>query len=203
MRESVPAGEWRSAAEIVRPPNVVLKVASVSVRCVYCLLSMVVVAWVSIAFPRGNSGAAAAFTRLPDPFLIEITGSSKQWFVRYPGLLRQGAAAARPLTEIPVPAGRPVELLLKSDDYVYTFEVAGRGKEIAVPSLEFSLPLTPQPPGSVDFVGEPMCGEPHSNMEGHLRFEPPDEFLDSCEAAWSAPLTAVDPTDASRRSLVR
>lgn len=125
---------------------------------------------------RSDTRASAA-TEFADPFLVELTGSERAWHVRYPGL--PGAtAAARKLRDIPVPAGRDVVFVLKSTDFLYTFDLPGRGlKEIAAPGLEFRLTLSLPRSGRVAFVGEPMCSDPHEAMTGEIVAEPADRFL--------------------------
>ncbi|MBX3444322.1 MAG: hypothetical protein KF774_18105 [Planctomyces sp.] len=122
---------------------------------------------------------------LPEPFRIEITGAGKQWQVRYPDLdLLGGPDAAIIQQDIPVPGDRELQFVLKSEDYVYTLEIpAHQKKEIAVPTLEFRMTLEPQEPGTLEYVGEPMCNDPHSPMNGRLIIESADRFLDRCEQA--------------------
>ena len=123
----------------------------------------------------GHSDATSA-----GPYHIEITGSEKRWHVRYPdfsGRLRPDDDRVVSVRNIHVPLKTRVILILKSTDYVYTFAMPEFGlKEIAVPSLEFRMEFYSDNPGKFDLVGEPLCGDPHSEIAGHIVVDPHDRF---------------------------
>jgi cytochrome c oxidase subunit 2 len=58
-----------------------------------------------------------------------------------------------------VPAGRDVELILRSEDYLYRFAVPGLGLYgMAVPGLPSSVTFRAPRPGTFDLGADPMCG---------------------------------------------
>jgi heme/copper-type cytochrome/quinol oxidase subunit 2 len=115
----------------------------------------------------------------PGPYHIEITGSSKRWQVRYPdfsGRLPPGHDHALSVRNIHVPLNTRVVVVLRSTDYVYTFAVPEHGLEIAVPNLEFQMEFYSDKAGEFDLFGEPLCGDPHSQISGHIVVDPHDRF---------------------------
>jgi heme/copper-type cytochrome/quinol oxidase subunit 2 len=116
-------------------------------------------------------------------YTIEITGSKKRWHVRYPdfsGRLRADDDRVLRVRNIHVPLKTRCVLVLKSTDYVYTFAIPEHGlKEIAVPNLEFRMEFYSDKPGKFELIGEPLCGDPHSLIAGHIVVDPHDRF-----AAW-------------------
>ncbi|HZL91202.1 MAG TPA: hypothetical protein VFB96_22740 [Pirellulaceae bacterium] len=115
------------------------------------------------------------------PYCIEITGSKKRWHVRYPdysGRLRTGDDRVLSVRNIHVPLNTRVVFILKSADYVYTFAIPEYGlKEIAVPNLKFEMEFQSDKAGKFDLIGEPLCGDPHSEIVGHIVVDPRDRFL--------------------------
>lgn len=129
------------------------------------------------ASPRATPNPKVPF---PGTYVIEVTGSDRRWQVHYPGL-----APARPgkrvsgARNIHVPLGTRVVLLLKSRDYVYTLAIPDFGlKEIAVPQHEFQLEFRPKQAGRVELVGEHLCGDPFTELDGELVIVPQERFRD-------------------------
>lgn len=116
---------------------------------------------------------------LPDPYLVELTGSRNGWRVQHPvRLSRTGDGRSRPLTEIRVPFRRKIVLVLRSEDYVYMLGLPElRKKELAVPSLEFRMELTPRRPGRFEIVEDELCGDPRGHVLRSLVIEPEEQFL--------------------------
>jgi len=115
-----------------------------------------------------------------EPFRVEVTGCEGRWRIRYADLSGQLAAEGHlgADREIHVPQNQQVELVLNSEDYVYTFALPAYDvKEIAVPDLEFAVYLHPSAAGRFEFHGDELCGEPHSGLDGHLCVEPQDRFF--------------------------
>ena len=131
----------------------------------------------SSPLPKRSAQLAAA---IPDPLLIEITGSKKKWSAHYPSVAGHRDAGKKVAAgrDIHIPLDTNVVFILKSQDFVYTFTIPQyRLKEIAVPSLEFRMQLSAEKAGKLNLVGEPLCGEPHSEASGRIVVEPKDQFL--------------------------
>ena len=76
-----------------------------------------------------------------------------------------------------VPAGRPVELLLKSRDVIHNFFVRElRIKQDVVPGMTIPLRFTADKPGTYEVPCSELCGLGHHQMRGTLVVMPPDEF---------------------------
>jgi cytochrome c oxidase subunit II len=136
-----------------------------------------------------------------DALQVEVVGQQYVWYFRYPGAdARFGrvlpelvdAAAGNPLgldakdpaaqddfvaSELVLPAGREVNLRLRSLDVVHGFFVpAMRLKQNAVPGSVFDVHFTPTEVGSYDIVCSQVCGSGHFRMEAQLRVVSPQEF---------------------------
>lgn len=127
-----------------------------------------------------------AVPKIPEPYRIQVTGSINGWQVRYPN------ASGRLETETDVPAVRDIHVPLdanvvidlKSSDYVYLIAIPHFGlKEIAVPGLEFQIEFRLHEAGQFELIGEELCGEPHSELQGSLIVEPEERFLDWLQTA--------------------
>jgi heme/copper-type cytochrome/quinol oxidase subunit 2 len=117
--------------------------------------------------------------KIAEPYPIEITGNEKRWFVRYPGpdgVLFTGDDV-HDRRNVHVPSATSVTLILKSRDFVYTLSLPrSEQKQIAVPTLEFSLDCFEQTAGRFPLIGDQLCGDEHPELVGELIVEPRDRF---------------------------
>jgi heme/copper-type cytochrome/quinol oxidase subunit 2 len=95
------------------------------------------------------------------PAAILATARAARWTFTYPG---PDGTLGTP-DDVPgggdlhVPAGRDVELILTSDDYLDRFSVPGLGLHgMAVPGLPSSLTIRAPRPGTFAMAADPMCG---------------------------------------------
>jgi len=78
-----------------------------------------------------------------------------------------------------VPAGRPVELLLKSRDVIHNFFVRElRLKQDVVPGMTIPLHFTADKPGAYEVPCSELCGLGHHQMRSALVVMAPDAFED-------------------------
>jgi cytochrome c oxidase subunit 2 len=128
------------------------------------------------------------------PLQVEVTGVQFQWYFRYPGsdgaygALRPelvNAPAGNPLGLDPqdshgaddvvssilmLPAGRPVELHLRSQDVIHGFFIPGmRLKQDTIPGMPGHLTFTPTTPGDYPILCTQVCGLGHARMQARLR----------------------------------
>ncbi|HEX4309465.1 MAG TPA: cytochrome C oxidase subunit II [Acidobacteriaceae bacterium] len=132
---------------------------------------------------------------------VEVTGAQFQWYFRYPGpdgfygALRPNLVSAptgNPLGLDPedphaaddivsavliLPAGQPVDLLLRSQDVMHGFFVPGmRLKQDAIPGMPGELRFTPTTPGDYSILCSQVCGLGHSRMQARLRVVSPEQY---------------------------
>ncbi len=132
---------------------------------------------------------------------VEVTGVQFQWYFRYPG--HDGifgvtkpnlvsAPAGNPLGLDPgdpnaaddvvssimmLPAGRPVNITLRTQDVIHGFFVPGmRLKQDAIPGMIGHLEFTPETPGDYDILCSQVCGLGHYRMQARLRVVSPEQF---------------------------
>ncbi len=118
--------------------------------------------------------AAALYAELyrPPADAIEITVIGKQWMWKL-----QHPEGRREINELHVPLGRPVRLLMTSQDVIHSFFVpALRIKQDVVPGRYLSLWFTPTRAGTFHLFCAEMCGTGHSRMTGRVIVMPPADY---------------------------
>jgi cytochrome c oxidase subunit 2 len=138
----------------------------------------------------------------PQALQVEVTGEQFQWYFRYPGadaafgLTRPeliNAPAGNPLgldridphstddivsSILVLPAGREVDLNLRSIDVIHGFFIPGmRLKQNAVPGMPMHIHFTPSIPGDYSILCSQVCGLGHARMQTHLRVVSNDAYL--------------------------
>ncbi len=114
------------------------------------------------------------FSRLrtpPDDAMeIYVTGQQWMWKFGYPN-------GRSDITELTVPLGRPVKLLLTSRDVIHSFFVpAFRIKQDAVPGRYNTVWFTATLTGSFDIFCTEYCGLWHSGMAARVRVLSPEDY---------------------------
>jgi cytochrome c oxidase subunit 2 len=132
---------------------------------------------------------------------VEVVGEQFQWYFRYPGADAAfgstranlvDATAGNPLgldsrdkrgaddvvsSVLVLPAGRQVDLRLRSIDVIHGFFVPGmRLKENAVPGLVLHVHFTPTTTGTYPILCSQVCGLGHERMQAILSVVSPAEF---------------------------
>jgi cytochrome c oxidase subunit 2 len=146
--------------------------------------------WASLHFNKAPAGS----------FQVEVVAQQFQWNFHYPGkdavfgrtdpamiddsaLNYIGLDAADPNTKddvvhsvIAVPAGQPVELLLRSRDVIHNFWVPQlRFKQDLVPGMVIRVHFTANRPGKYELACAELCGQFHFRMKSFMLVLPPDE----------------------------
>jgi cytochrome c oxidase subunit 2 len=144
----------------------------------------------------------AKFVTVPDDaYVVEVVARQWNWAYRLPGrdgklgtvdaryvsdsnpfgMIEQDANGRDDILvtspELHVPLGKPVKLLLRSNDVLHNFTVAQmRVKMDFVPGLVTHLWFTPTRTGSFDVLCEELCGIGHFAMRGKLVVDEPQAF---------------------------
>jgi cytochrome c oxidase subunit 2 len=173
----------------------------IAALCALCL----VYAWMTLDAQR--LWATDRYTGpSPAALQVEVVGTQFHWYFRYPG---QDAAFGHTKPELAdpaggnplgidpadaaghddfvssvlvLPAGREVDLTLRSQDVIHGFFIPGmRLKQDAVPGLVLHLHFTPVSAGVFPIVCSQLCGMGHEHMQASLRVVSPAEYT-----AWLA-----------------
>ncbi len=132
---------------------------------------------------------------------VEVTGVQFQWYFRYPGTDGIYGATRPTLVSAPtgnplgldpadphsaddivssilmLPAGRPVDISLRSQDVIHGFFVPGmRLKQDAIPGMTGMLHFTPATTGDYVILCSQVCGLGHYRMQARLRVVPQTQF---------------------------
>jgi cytochrome c oxidase subunit II len=108
----------------------------------------------------------------PPKGAMEIYVVGKQWMWK-----AQHMDGAREINELHVPVGRPVKLIMGSEDVIHSFFIPDfRVKADVVPGRYNTLWFTASKPGKFHIFCTQYCGTKHSNMIGWVTAMEPSEY---------------------------
>ena len=103
---------------------------------------------------------------------LEINVVAKQWMWKV-----QHAEGRSEIDELHIPAGRPIKLVMTSQDVIHDFFVpAFRVKKDVVPGRYTTLWFEANKPGAYRLFCAQYCGTQHSGMIGHIVVMEPTDF---------------------------
>jgi cytochrome c oxidase subunit 2 len=101
---------------------------------------------------------------------VQVRGVKWAWEFDYPGGLVG-------LSELHIPQGRPVRLVMSSDNVLHSFYIpAFRAKRDVVPGRINDMWFQADKPGTYRVFCTEYCGQGHSNMITSVTVHPPGEF---------------------------
>ena len=157
---------------------------------------VVLTALLVYSFLLGRSLVSAG----PADVRIEVIAHQWWWRVHYLG--PDGQVAFATANEIRIPAGRPVDLILKSEDVIHSFWVPNlAGKLDMIPGRANRLRVTASREGLFRGQCAEYCGGPHAQMALYMVALAPDAFAAWQEAQQRPAPDAVDATIAHGRAL--
>jgi len=107
-----------------------------------------------------------------DPSAMPVWVVGKQWMWKV-----EHANGRREIDEVHLPLGRPVRVVLASEDVIHSFYVpAFRVKQDAVPGRYTMLAFTPTREGTFDLRCSEYCGTDHARMAGKVTVMAPAAF---------------------------
>ncbi len=118
-----------------------------------------------------GADAYVRINRAPDNAMkIWVVGKQWMWKVEHPG-------GQREINALHVPAGRPIQLLMTSEDVIHDVAVpAFRIKHDVLPGRYESLWFTADRPGSYHLFCTQFCGTDHSLMTGEIDVLSPSDY---------------------------
>jgi cytochrome c oxidase subunit 2 len=136
------------------------------------------------------------FATPPGEAPLRIAVNGERWWWRLAYLDEAGEPAFASANEIRVPVGRPVELLLTSDNVIHSFWVPALGGKLdMIPGRENRLVVEASRPGIYRGQCAEYCGGAHALMAFDVVALDADEF-DAWQAVQAAPAPAPAPSDA-------
>jgi len=124
--------------------------------------------------------------RVPkDALPIYVVAKQWMWHAEHPG-------GEREINELHVPSGRPVELLMTSQDVIHSLSVpAFRIKQDVLPGRYTTLSFTANRPGEYHLFCTQFCGASHSHMVGRVVVMEPADFEGWLSARANVPTMAA------------
>jgi cytochrome c oxidase subunit 2 len=108
----------------------------------------------------------------PPQETINIYVVGKQWMWKV-----QHTAGQREINELHVPVGRPVKLIMTSEDVIHNFSVpAFRVKADVIPGRFVQMWFEPTKPGTYQIFCAEYCGTQHSRMTGSVVVMEPNAY---------------------------
>ena len=121
-------------------------------------------------FYVGLKGYVHMTTPPENAYEIQVTAQRWFWTFSYPN-------GATETDVLHVPVGRPVKLIMRSDDVIHSlFIPAFRVKQDVVPGRRTQLWFEATREGDFDLFCTEYCGTQHSQMVGRVIVHDPDEF---------------------------
>ena len=118
-----------------------------------------------IALVMFGWGAQVYFTNSTPPqdaMEVYVTGKQWMWKLQHP-------EGQREINELHVPVGRPVKLVMATEDVIHSFYVpAFRVKQDVVPGRYTTMWFTATKPGTYHLFCAEYCGNQHSGMIGWI-----------------------------------
>ena len=100
----------------------------------------------------------------PPPEALNIYVVGKQWMWKV-----QHTTGQREINELHVPVGRPVKLIMTSEDVIHNFSIpAMRVKSDVIPGRFVQIWFEPTKPGTYQIFCAEYCGTQHSGMIGQV-----------------------------------
>jgi cytochrome c oxidase subunit 2 len=131
----------------------------------------------------------------PPENALQVYVVGKQWMWKV-----QHVEGRREINELHVPVGRPVKLIMTSEDVIHSFFVpAFRVKQDAVPGRYTSMWFEATKPGTYHLFCAEYCGSQHSRMIGRVVAMEPAEFQTWLSGATGMPQDAESMAAAGRR----
>jgi cytochrome c oxidase subunit II len=105
-----------------------------------------------------------------DAMTVSVVGKRWMWKVQHP-------TGQREINELHVPVGKPVKLMLTSEDVIHSFFIpAFRMKKDVVPGRYNVAWFEPTKPGTYHLFCAEYCGTEHSKMIGRVVVLEPDAY---------------------------
>ncbi len=106
-----------------------------------------------------------------DAMEVYVVGKQWMWHLQHP------EGGQREINELHVPVGRPVKLIMASEDVIHSFFIpAFRVKQDVVPGRYTYVWFQPTKVGDYHLFCSQYCGTQHSRMGGWVHVMQPDEY---------------------------
>lgn len=106
----------------------------------------------------------------PDSLVVKVEGQMWAWIFEYPN-------GKTSVSQLYVPAGKPVKLLLTSKDVIHSFHILdAKTMEDAVPGRQTHLWFQFNKTGDYEAFCREFCGTGHAMMRATIKVVAPDEF---------------------------
>ena len=139
-----------------------------------------------------------AMANPPDETLnIYVVGKQWMWKVQH-------VTGQREINELHVPVGRPVRLIMTSEDVIHDFSIpAMRVKADVIPGRFVQIWFEPTTPGTYQIFCAEYCGTQHSAMIGRVSVMEPADVPGMAERRHGRRLARIERREAVRRSGVQ
>lgn len=132
-------------------------------------VAFILLVWVMVIFYWGWTDYKKMREAPPNSLEINVTGRQWSWQFQYPDGLKT--------SELIVPKGRPVKLIMTSEDVLHSFFVPDfRVKQDLIPKVYTSLWFEATQTGEFPVFCAEYCGAAHSSMLSKVRVLEPEDF---------------------------
>jgi cytochrome c oxidase subunit 2 len=156
--------KYRRREEHVLTPNIS---HHLGLELTWSIIPLIIV--IGIFFWGFNDYMAAGVAK-NDALEIQVTGRKWNWAFEYPD-------GSRDVKNLHVPVGRPVRLIMSSEDVLHDFYIPDmRMKQDVIPNRYVELNFTPLTVGKKQVFCAEYCGKGHSEMMAELYVDSPADY---------------------------
>jgi cytochrome c oxidase subunit 2 len=132
--------------------------------------TVIPVLFIVVLFHIGFKGYVQTAIPYENSLEIRVRGTRWKWEFEYPNGMRENG-------ELSVPVGKPVKLVLSSDDVIHSFYLPSfRIKKDAVPGMYSSINFFPNQLGDAQVFCAEYCGTSHSGMLAQVHVVTQEKF---------------------------
>ena len=161
------AVKYRRKSELELPPQVLNHSGSLALELTWTIipaaLTMVMFVWGASLYMK---------MRIPPDDALEVYVVGKQWMWKV-----QHMEGQREINELHIPLGRPIKLIMTSEDVIHSFFVpAFRTKQDVLPGRYTTEWFQPSKAGRYHLFCAEYCGTKHSGMIGWIYVMEPSDY---------------------------
>jgi cytochrome c oxidase subunit II len=165
-----------------------------TVKGAVVVTTLILFALMVVSFRTGS--AIQTLANADQPLQIKVTGHQWWWEIEYQDTLPSNNVTTA--NELHLPAGRPIKLILQSNDVIHSFWLPNlHGKKDLIPNYPTVFYFQADKPGTFWGQCAEYCGYQHAKMRFRVTVEPAETFNDWLKAQQQS--SAEPATDQQKR----
>jgi cytochrome c oxidase subunit 2 len=187
-------GDEQTAPETAPDENREKRIGT-TVKAAVAVTILILFTLMIVSFRTGS--AIQTLANAPQPLQIKVTGHQWWWEIEYQDTLPSNNVTTA--NELHLPAGRPIKLILQSNDVIHSFWLPNlHGKKDLIPNYPTTFYFQADKPGTYWGQCAEYCGYQHAKMRFIVTVESEGDF-ENWYQAQQQPAPASPATDMQKR----